>query len=740
MVRPLFPSSRSFAMLFLAATACGGLRAQEVATPADAPPAAASSNPADEPSAQPAAQPGETVTVTASRVTVKPEPLADQPARVVRITRAQIEAAGAATLAEILQRYAGVDLYDQTGNGREMTLSLRGESDKSGVTLLYGGIPLNAVDDHRADLHLVSPAALEGIEIYFGASPFGAGAHAAVINLLPRGSNGLPMLDVTLRGELFSGNNPGWGGALSGGTRVAGWDIALQADRDAARGYRANGAWHESLLGLRAAHALGAYSFALTAGSSDSRYGEPGALTRAEMQANGAYQNPYNAPDYSRLRSRRFGAELAGPVFSALDFRVTAFLHDRTTDTLSTGRFASSPYGYGFYSINRQETLGSAGELAWKIAPSLTLSAGYEYRRESLNLNGYTRNASGAPVILYGASSDENSRADAHWKNGGLSLRAAWKPAVWLVGDLSLRRDSNRMDYHDALQACNPAVNPAVGPAVGSTCSRSFTGNGYRAGLTAHPVSRLDLFAAQGEGYTLPSVFDLYAFPLYGSNPALSPERSRTREIGARWRDARWGAGLTLFETRFDGEVQFVLTDPANYIGVNQNVGNSRRRGGELEGWFTPNEWVSLRGAFTRQSAVFLAGASTTDYGPYPPVQVSIEGRTVPLVPRTLFSAGVQVHPLPHFDLGLDYRSRSSSVLSNDLQNQRDALGFRVPASQRWDLSGGYDAAHWKFTAKILNLSGNSAENRGITNGFTDYYTPAPPLETRVALTIKLPW
>ena len=713
-------------MLFLAVNAGGGLHAQNAAPPA---------LPSDPAVSSGAAAP-ETVTVTASRVTVTPELLADQPARVVRITRAQIEAAGAATLAEILQRYAGVDLYDQTGNGRELTLSLRGESDKSGVTLLYGGIPLNAVDDHRADLQLVPPAALESIEIYFGASPFGAGAHAAVINLVPRGSSGLPALDVTLRGGSFGGNDPGWGGALNGGLRVAGWDLALQADRDAQRGYRASGAWHESLLGLRAAHAFGAYSFAFTAGSSDSRYGEPGALTRAEMAANGAEQNPYNAPDYSRLRSRRFGAELAGPVIRALEFRVTAFLHDRTTDTLSTGRFAASPYGYGFYSINRQETLGSAGEIAWKIAPSLTLSAGYEYRRETLNLNGYTRDASGAPIILFGASSDENSRADARWKNGGLSLRAAWKPAAWLVGDLSLRRDSNRLDYHDALQACNAAASSVIG----SSCARSFTGNGYRAGLTAHPVSRLDLFAAQGEGFTLPSVFDLYAFPLYGSNPALSPERSRTRELGARWRDGRWGAGLTLFETLFDGEVQFVLTDPANYIGVNQNVGNSRRRGGELEGWFTPNELVSLRGAFTRQSAVFLAGATTTDYGPYPPVQVSLDGRTVPLVPRTLFSAGVQVHPLPHLDLGLDYRGRAASVLSNDLRNQRAALGHLVPASRRWDLSGGYDAAHWKFTAKILNLTGDSAETRGITNGTTDYYTPAAPLETRVALTLKLPW
>jgi hypothetical protein len=121
-------------------------------------------------------------------------------------------------------------------------------------------------------------------------------------------------------------------------------------------------------------------------------------------------------------------------------------------------------------------------------------------------------------------------------------------------------------------------------------------------------------------------------------------------------------------------------------------------------------------------------------------LQRSIAGNEVPLVPRRIYRATLRYEPVDHLSFGLNWRARSSSVLSNDLDHARADLGFKVPASQRWDWRGSYDAAHWRFDLDIRNLGGSRDENRGISNGIADYYTPVAPREIAFAVTMKMPW
>ena len=97
----------------------------------------------------------ERVRVTATRLPASEEPRRNVPAFVTVITREQIERSGARTVQQLLSMQAGVVLYDQTGNGIETTLELRGFSQGTGTSVFLDGARLNDPRNNTVSLELV---------------------------------------------------------------------------------------------------------------------------------------------------------------------------------------------------------------------------------------------------------------------------------------------------------------------------------------------------------------------------------------------------------------------------------------------------------------------------------------------------------------------------------------------------------------------------------------------------------
>lgn len=108
----------------------------------------------------------------------------------------------------------------------------------------------------------------------------------------------------------------------------------------------------------------------------------------------------------------------------------------------------------------------------------------------------------------------------------------------------------------------------------------------------------LRVTASYGTAYKAPSFNDLY-FPGYG-NPNLTPETSRSAEVGLRGTHAAARWGVQAFETRVDDLIAYdaTLVDATHPFGQPNNIDQARIRGVEATGSATVAGW-ELQAALT---------------------------------------------------------------------------------------------------------------------------------------------
>ena len=154
----------------------------------------------------------ERVTVTATRLPDRPEPVEEVPAHVSVIGRDQIERSAVPTLQDILGMVSSAVLYDQVGNDIQKTFDLRGFTSGTGTKVYLDGVPLNDPRNNRVPLYLVPLTALDRVELVRGsaAQTTGGGSEAGVINLHTRAGEGLHGA-VSLAAGTFDATSDGGG-------------------------------------------------------------------------------------------------------------------------------------------------------------------------------------------------------------------------------------------------------------------------------------------------------------------------------------------------------------------------------------------------------------------------------------------------------------------------------------------------------------------------------------------------
>jgi vitamin B12 transporter len=126
----------------------------------------------------------DSVTVTASRIS---EGLNEAPPAVSVVTRADIEARGASTIAQALRVVPGLALSDRGAEGSQVAVSLRGSTTNQ-VLVLMDGVRMNDALTGLVDISSISLESVERIEVMRGggSSLYGGDAVGGVVNIITK--------------------------------------------------------------------------------------------------------------------------------------------------------------------------------------------------------------------------------------------------------------------------------------------------------------------------------------------------------------------------------------------------------------------------------------------------------------------------------------------------------------------------------------------------------------------------
>lgn len=243
------------------------------------------------------------------------------------------------------------------------------------------------------------------------------------------------------------------------------------------------------------------------------------------------------------------------------------------------------------------------------------------------------------------------------------------------------------------------------------------------AGLTYRVSPLLTVFGSYSESNRAPTPVELTcADPedpcrlpnAFLADPPLDDVVARTGEVGlrGRWQGIEWS--LAAFNTVNDDDIIFISAGTLASEGFFDNVGDTRRRGLELNlsGALGPVDWFL---AYTRLEAEFrdalrIASANHPEADANNEIRVE-RGDRLPGVPENLFKAGASVEALPGLRIGGELVHNSDQVLRGDESNQLDPVdGYTVV-----NLRGEYEInRHLAVFASVENLFDTEYETFGL--------------------------
>ncbi|HWW61653.1 MAG TPA: TonB-dependent receptor [Thermoanaerobaculia bacterium] len=463
------------------------------------------------------------------------EPREEVPAAVTTLTKEQLDAAPATTVAEAVCLVPGMTMFyggDAAGAPMVTARGFFGGGDVEYVKLLVDGVPVEDVESGLGDWQRYHLLGIDRIEVLRGPSSavYGDTAMGGVVQLFTRDQQG-DGGDVRLSGGSFGSR------ALDGSVRFERDAFRATATlfASATDGYREHAANDNRGFDANVERLSEASRLRVSLAASEKDREDPGALTRAQAEANPRAANPLFLNDDEQTTRRRAGVSYER--FDATPLRVALFASNRDTDWTRT--FLLAP-GFGSTLPRRVDThaVGASVDIShdWK---AWTFRAGSDVASESF------------------ATSYPGVRADATRHNFAAFTTASWlvSPRVRLTG--GLRRDVIRDESEKSAWSPRAGINVVFGETVlYGQLSRSF------------------------KAPTLDQLFDPRPFPagpgftVTLSNPDLLPQRAKNVEAGVSraTKRARWS--LTAYHMDVEDEIDLDLRT-FSY----RNIGQSRHRG-----------------------------------------------------------------------------------------------------------------------------------------------------------------
>jgi outer membrane receptor protein involved in Fe transport len=266
----------------------------------------------------------------------------------------------------------------------------------------------------------------------------------------------------------------------------------------------------------------------------------------------------------------------------------------------------------------------------------------------------------------------------------GVYVADTWAPAEHLSLTLAARYNRTRVKLRDGL---GTALNGdhafgRLNPAFGVTWQVRET-FGLYAGIneSSRVPSPVELTCAdEDDPCRLPNAFL--------ADPPLEQVVARTVEAGARgrWAEGQWHAGV--FHTRNSDDILFISAGALTNEGFFDNVGQTLRRGVELDASGQMTTRIAWFANVTLLDATFREHLSL----PSPNNPAAVDGEVVvqpgdrlPLVPRNLLKAGVRVAVGTRASLGADVAAAGGFHARGDEGNDVESIGRFATLNLRAD-------------------------------------------------------
>jgi iron complex outermembrane receptor protein/vitamin B12 transporter len=596
------------------------------------------------PAQSPPSSPLETFYATA---TVRERPLESATAAVTVIDRAEIEASGARTVAELLRQAPGVDITGNGTRGGFTTAQIRG-GDPNFTLVLLDGVPLNdptyPVGD-AFDLEGLPTAAVERIEIVRGplSAVYGSTGLAGAIHIISReGKPGRLSPEIEVQGGDggLRSTNAALGGGLGVGGKGGSWFLSTS--------------WEEEEKRI-----------------ADERF--------RQLSVQGSLTLPLGDRKRLLLRTRHadwqgddYPDASGGPVFGSGELRRSDHGETSLGAELQLGEEGRHRLTAAFYRhdldsdspavppqvpASQQRSVFTTGRLGWssvlRSSRGLQWTGGVDVTRE----RGENDSVLFLPPFLGGDVSGDYAITR--------TLPGAYTELVLDRGGLAVELGLRADKPEDVSAQWSPRLGVSWRPG----------GSG--------PVR---LHASAGRAFKLPSFFALASPPQLGGNPDLKPERSVGGDAGL---DLRLGpsldAGLTGFWQRYEDLIDF---DFATFLHVNRT--DVRARGLEATLAWRADDHLTIEANGTWQQVEDLTTHARLRHRP-----------------KRIGGARLRWQPIDRLDLQLDAQAVSQSFDEQIPVPDRDTVaGYGlVGLTAAWKVAAG-----WQLRARLDNLTDRSYE------------------------------
>jgi outer membrane receptor protein involved in Fe transport len=635
------------------------------------------------------------VVVSSTRLRDVDQPLSQVPGKVIVVTAEEIQKLGARTVQEVLQYQTGVVLYDQVGNEFQQSFDMRGFNAQpvTATGVFVDGVRVNEPDFNTINFDLIPIDDIERIEIMPGtATVFGRNALGGAINITTKRGRG----DRLHAGFDIGGGSFGrqkFSFNTDGPLPLANFDYYFGATRELTNGFREEfkprhaGAGITRLLaklGYRLGESTDAsLSYTRVLDSISQAGSLPASRLRVDRNEN------FTPGDQSKSNLHQVAMNLKQKLPAGFSLALNGFYRRNDSDLFNRGRSSETDFktatnsGGGAVQASHDGTLLQRKNL---------FTLGVEYSRnnfQSLNSGIFF----GFPFRSSGSTQEDVA---------GYFLTDSFQLFDTLAVNGGLRYDWDRLDFTDKLDQTLSGI-------------KNFHRVSPKGGLVYTPVKPLSFSFSYSEGIRIPTVDELFLQGPFFSNPDLKTMKSRNFELGAKAQLQEWlDASLALFYMPVQDEILFVVSDPVNFIGRNENIAKTLRRGIELSLKARYQKWLDTFINYTVTKATFetdvLLGTG----------QVR-KGDELPLVPRHRVGVGVNTYPLEGLTLSLLGNYVGDQFLIGDEPNHAKKVADYFVLNSRV-------AYQWRQATAYVNFN-NLANHKYSTSGVLvsqPFRVPAP--------------
>jgi Fe(3+) dicitrate transport protein len=610
------------------------------------------------------------------------------------VKKDDIQATGASSIGDVMRRIPGVQSTDNSGTAGSaisLNIGVRGLTGRYSPrsTVLLDGIPLAVAPYGQPQLSF-APVSLNNIESIDvvrggGAVRYGPQNVGGIINFKTRSIPVTSRLsgDASVRYNSFGeGGSSTQYSAFVGSQLDNGLGLAVLYSGSDGSTWRENSDEKVNDFALK-------FRKELTPGSEvygklsyfDVRSQTPGGLTVAQFNTN-PFQNtrPY---DYWSGDRKGIDVGYINNLSDTQEFEIRAYYNDSFRQSVLANAAGNTPATL-VHQPRSYEVLGIEPRYTQRINIGNTsndVTVGYRYLRERGNDDVF--NETFATRALSATTTNENS-TDAHaiYIDDKIAF-GAWRitPGVRFEHIESVRRDRTT---NNSFEVTNNKALPSLNVAY-----------------LLNPV--VTLFANYGTSFG-----PVQNTQLNSQTPAnpLQPELAKTLEAGARWNSKNLVAEATVFNMRFDNQIQQVAgVTPATF----RNIGETKHDGIETAVDYTFDKAGALSGLSVFANYTYVRALQES--GP-------TAGKDVPFYSRNTDTIGARYQAGPWgFNLSSTHQSRQFSDNANTVAESANGgvgviPGFRVWNAQvSWKMPG---AKGFDVLAGINNLTDKRYYTRNI--------------------------